>query len=417
MNKGKNDPMMWNVALSMVLGICMIVFQANSQGPKRNRGEGMYQIIGSNTTGTGNIWLNLRATGFIWANKSLDSTNSNASAKPGYFPFLDVASEIGATNYMSFLLQSRLLSYTRDSWFQFGNIAAGIKATMPNNKELRLYGLGLELKYIWNWPGDTFPSVAGYRVGTTGFAPEGYIVDGSNVECKFLYDMDLIKRFSWLPVKIGANAGMRIPFKKAEYVATQFLFDVGILYTDLGFDIFAEYSLEAFNNITKPKSFVNLGHPKTEVAFGENPMYLTLGGRVRYTGGVTLFACIPILLSANSGSAMTSVDKRLLNDARGPGDMFYDEHSRGLTDPFDPWFAKWKIIGEVSIPLFYKQTGSEMMRNFLLLKNRKERQKIDIEERLRHFEAGIDTLKTDQNEKKRRLEEIQKRRDEMDSSE
>jgi hypothetical protein len=405
-----------NVALSIVLGVCMIVFLANGQGPKRNRGEGMYQTLGSNTTGTDNIWLNLRGTGFIWANKSLDSTNQNASEKPGYFPFLDIASEIGATNYASILFESRLLSYTRDNWFQFGNVAAGIKATMPNNKELRLYGLGLELKYIWNYPGDTFPSVAGYRVGTTGFAPEGYIVDGSNLQCKILYDLDLIKRFSWLPVKIGANAGMRIPFKKAEYAATQFLFDVGILYTDLGFDIFAEYSLEAFNNITKPKAFVNLGHPKMEIYFWENPMYLTLGGRVRYANGVTLFASIPILLSANGGSAMTSVDKRLLNDARAPGDKFYDERSRNITDPFDPWFAKWKIVGQVSIPLFYKQTGSEMMRNFLLLKNRKERQQIDVEERLRHFDVKTDTLKTDRSEKKRRLEEIQKRREEMDNS-
>jgi len=409
--------MKWNRTQSIVFGICLIVFQVHGQVPKRNRSEGMYQTMSSNTTGPNNLWLNLRGTGFIWANKSLDSTNANASEKPGYFPFLDIASELGVTNYASFLFESRVLSYTRNNWFQFGNIAAGIKATMPNNKELRLHGFGLEVKYIWNWPGDTFPSVAGYRVGTTGFAPEGYIVDGSNVEWKVLYDMDLIKRYSWLPVKIGANAGMRIPLKKAEYVASQFLFDVGVLYTDIGFDIFAEYSLEAFSNLAKPKAFVNLGHPKTEIAFWENPMYLTLGGRVRYANGVTLFACIPILLSSNSGSAMTNLDKRLLNDARGPGDVFYEEHSRGITDPFDPWFAKWKIIGEVSIPLFYKQTGSEMMRNFLLLKNRKERQKIDVEERLRHFEAGIDTLKTDQNEKKRRLEEIQKRRDEMDSSE
>jgi hypothetical protein len=116
------------------------------------------------------------------------------------------------------------------------------------------------------------------------------------------------------------------------------------------------------------------------------------------------------------GSAMTSTDKRLLNQARGPGDLFYDEHSRGVSDPFDPWFAKWKIVGEVSIPVFYKQTGSEMMRNFLLLKNRNEKQKIDIDERLRRFEAGADSAKADQDDRKKRLEEIQKRRDQMNAT-
>jgi hypothetical protein len=212
------------------------------------------------------------------------------------------------------------------------------------------------------------------------------------------------------------NTGMRIPFKKAQYVVAQYLFSTGVLYTDLGFDFFAEYSLEAFNNVFKPKAIINLGHPKTEIRFSENPMYFTLGGRVRYENGVTLFACVPFLLSANAGSAMTSADRILLNQARSPGDKFYDEHSRGISDPFDPWFAKWKIIGAVSFPLFYKQTGSEMMRNFLLLKNRKEKQKIDIDERLRRFEAGADSLKTNEADRKRRLEEIQKRRDQMNAT-
>jgi hypothetical protein len=406
-----------NVAIAMFLGICTIVVFVFGQGPKRNRSDGMYQTLSSNTTGSGNAWVTLQASGFIWANKSLDSGKTNMSEKPGYFPFGEVASEIGVCNYASILIESRLLSYTRNHWFQFGNIAGGVKLTWPNTKELRFYGFGAEFKYIWNSPWDTFPSLAGYRAGTTGFAPEGYIVDGSNLQCKIIFDMDFLKRLSWLPVKISANSGIRVPLKNEKYVAPQFLFSTGLLYTDLGFDAFVEYSLEAFNNLVNPKPFINLGHPKTEIHFLENPMYCTLGGRVRYMNGVTLFLCVPFLLSTNQGSAMTSLDKKLLNNAREPNDKFFDEHSRGITDPFDPWFAKWKIIGHVSLPLFYKQTGSEMMRNFLLLKNRTEKQKIDIDERLRKFEAESDFLKADEDEKKRRLEEIQKRRDQVDAPE
>jgi hypothetical protein len=90
---------------------------------------------------------------------------------------------------------------------------------------------------------------------------------------------------------------------------------------------------------------------------------------------------------------------------------------RGMTDPFDPWFAKWKIVGELTIPVFYKQTGSEMMRNFLMMKNRTEGQKIDIDERIRKFEARGDSAANDETDRKKRLEEIQKRREQIDKSE
>jgi hypothetical protein len=390
---------------------------ATGQSMKRNRGEGLYQTATSNTTGADNVWLTVRGIGFVWANKSLDTTNSRSAEKPGYFPFGEVSSEVGLTNYASFVFQSRVLSYTWNNWFQFGNVSAGFKLTRPDNKELRFHGLGLELKYIWNSTGIMFPSLAGYRVGATGFAPEGYIVEGSNAEFRVIYDVDFIKRFSSLPLKFSANAGMRKPFKKADYASSQFLFNTGFLYTDLGFDVFAEYSLEAFNNIAGPKPIVGLGHSKTEVHFLENPMYVTLGGRIRYENGVTLFACVPFLLSTNVGSAMTNQDKIVLNHARVPEDPFYEEHQRGLSDPFDPWFAKWKIVGEISIPVFYKQTGAEMMRNFLLLKNRKEKQKIDIDERLRRFETQPDSLKADDADRKRRLEEIRKRREQIDKAE
>jgi hypothetical protein len=399
-----------------MLLLCLFTFYtiATGQSMKRDRGEGLYQTATSNTAGADNVWLTFRGTGFIWANKSLDTTTARAGDKPGYFPFGEVSSEVGLTNYASLLLRSRVLSYTWNNWFQFGNVSAGLKLTRPDNKELRFHGLGLELEYIWNSTGMMFPSLAGYRVGATGFAPEGYIVEGSALEFRVIYDVDFIKRFSSLPLKFSANAGMRKPFKKADYVSSQFLFNTGFLYTDLGFDVFAEYSLEAFNPFAGPKPIVGLGHPKTEVHFLENPMYVALGGRIRYENGVTLFACVPFLLSTNVGSAMTKQDLILLNHASSPGDPFYDEHARGLSDPFDPWFAKWRIVGEISMPVFYKQTGAEMMRNFLLLKNRKEKQKIDIDERLRRFELPPDSLKADDADRKRRLEEIQKRRDQID---
>ena len=145
-------------------------------------------------------------------------------------------------------------------------------------------------------------------------------------------------------------------------------------------------------------------------------MYLTLGGRIRYDNGVVLQACVPFLLSVNYGSAMTPADKKLLNDARSPGALFYAEHMRGMTDPFDPWFAKWKIAASISAPVLYRQTGSEMMRNFLMMKNRANGRTIDIDDRLKTFESGGDSLKTDDADARKRLETIQKRREQVDTA-
>ena len=378
-----------------------------------DRGEGIYQLPSSNTSGLQNIWITLRGTGFLWANKALDTTNANSNQKPGVFPFGEVYSEIGLLQWASLLLESRVFSYTRNGWFQFGNVAAGTKLTIPNNKELRFWGAGVEAKYIWNNTNDTFPSVAGYRIGTTGISPEGYIVDGSNFQIKFVNDFDLLGLYSWLPVKAGISLGTIIPMKKEAYVFDQYLLDIGLSYFGPGYDFFVLYSLAALDNFTEPLIVTNLPPGrKTQIAFSENPMYLTIGGKVRYDNGISISLFIPFLVSQNYGSAMTPEDESALNRSTSPGSIFYDEHQKGLTDPFDPWYAKWKIVAEISFPILYKQTGSEMMRNFLLMKNQDKSKKIDIDEQLR---AGAirDSVAASEQDSRQRIEDIKKRREEI----
>jgi hypothetical protein len=388
---------------------------ALAQGPKRDRDEGMAQFVCSNTTGAGNAWLTLRGIGFMWASKP-DTTMPT-------FPnvFGEVNSEIGLTGYASLLAGSRIMSYTWNKWPQFGNIVIGTKLTLPDNRELRWNGFGLELKYIYNTT-PRFASLGGYRIGGTGFNAEGYIVEGSNFQFKFLYDMDLISKISILPLKFGVNAGIRIPFAKEvsrerTYILEQYLFNAGVMWMGLGYDIFAEYSLESFRNFLRPVRITGLNDPNKpprvmEVYFLENPMYVTLGGRIRYNSGVTLCAFFPLLLSKNVGSSMTKADL-----GKWSAGGFADEKARGIDERFDPWFAKWKIIGELSFPIIYKQTGSEMMRNFLLMKNSGGTKKIDIDEQLKAAGAAADTVKADEQDKKKRLENIKKRREEIQKKE
>jgi hypothetical protein len=147
-----------------------------------------------------------------------------------------------------------------------------------------------------------------------------------------------------------------------------------------------------------------------EVAFMENPMFITPGGRIRYQNGVTLFCCVPLLLSQNVGSDMTMKSENAIHE------NFPLESARGITMGFDPWYTKWKIVAAISFPLIFRQTSAEMIRNFTLLKNQKSATRIDIDERLKAMNSGapIDTVAQEQKDNKRRLDEIKKAREQID---
>jgi hypothetical protein len=142
-------------------------------------------------------------------------------------------------------------------------------------------------------------------------------------------------------------------------------------------------------------------------------MYLILGGNVRYRNGITLSVAAPLLTSVNVESKMSRTDLENLNRQRS--DLFPYEVAHKITNPFDPWFVKWKVVGTVTFPLRYSMTSAEMMRNFLLIKNTKQQNRLDIDDRLRNFERSTTAEPDDDTDK--RLEEIQKRKKEMQKQE
>jgi len=399
---------------------------------RRSRGEGLLYCESANTGGPGSIWAQGTGIGFIWDNVTVlnvdDTANLAISVNPNYRVFLEVKSDVGITDYLSLLLESRLISYPWAGKPQFGTAVGGLKATWPNNKDLRLHGFGVLVKYVHNFV-KNFGSIAGFRSGGTGFAAEGWMVQGPGMEGLLLYDLDLIALNSKLPLKVFCNLGARLPLDPVYIDYSQYLVRAGLAYTGLNVDVFVEYSLDAFFNVKSPfsESFLPkqfqfdewgwLGSKKWEVAFSENPMYIVPGGRYRYDNGFTLFACVPLLVSVNQGSAMTREGLTGLKQNRFP-----EELERGITDPFDPWYAKWKVIAGMSVPLHYRQTAAEMKRTFLLMKNLKKDRKIDIDEKLKGLDAGssgprgAETAPVDEKEDaKKRLEEIRKRREQINT--
>lgn len=395
-----------SVQIILLFGWISLTFCQNSL--IRSRGENWFQCESANTIGSGNLWVRLRTLGFIWDS---DPEKDNA---PSPFAFPEIKAEIGVQDFASVYLESRFLTY---GW-KFGWFASGIKYTFLDNKDIRLHNLGIKIEYQHRFLSNFSSSIAGYHNSEgTGFCPEGFIIRGGNATVLALYDLDLLAKFSWLPLKISTNIGVKFPFSKTYLDYSRYLINCCIAFVGVGADVFVEYSLAGFaRKSTTPKIF-NYYWPGWyneekkskvwEVAFSENPMYISLGGRVRYTNGFVITGVVPLLLSQNAGSAMTDADRSGLKHGKFP-----EETKRGITDPFDPWYPKWKIILQASYPIRYRLTSAEMRRNFLLLKNKKTKKRIDIDKRIIRQEE-----EAQEDDRKRRLEEIKKRREEIEQSE
>jgi hypothetical protein len=239
--------------------------------------------------------------------------------------------------------------------------------------------------------------------------PEGFVSKGHNLETRFIYELDFLPKMSTLPLRLLVNAGTRLPLRADRTDFFQYLFDAAAIYSGNGFDFFVAYSLEAFNNIAGPALLRTDEHKRIALFFPENPMYAIFGGSVRYSNGLSFSVAVPILLSSNVESKMTREDLRNLNQLRQ--DLYPREVRLRIKDPFDPWFVKWKIIGSIEFPLRFKMTSAEMMRNFLILKNRPQDKKIDIDDQLQLFD--IDTDKKEAEDDRKRLEAIRKRKEQI----
>jgi hypothetical protein len=398
----------------LIISMGLVVMVNGQTEMKRNRGETFYRCLSSNTEGSGNIWLDLSAIGHVWDDSPIRLKQAGVQ-RTGFWvsnarAFPEIRLQGGLFDFAMLSLESRPITYAAviPGW-----VSADAKLTWPNNKTLRFMGAGLDLKFQYNTTNGP-PTLGGY----IGFMPEGYVAKGSVFEAKALFDIDFMARTSFLPFRALVNAGIRLPLGPAYAHNYQFLGDVAVVYSAYDFDCFAAYSLEAFDNFAEPKVF-DQGDKKFLVWFQENPMYLIPGGDFRYKNGVTISVALPLLLSANKESKMSVTDLEALhrdspeNRARFPYEM-----SHGIKDPFDPWFVKWKVVASIAIPLRFKLTSAEMMRNFLLLKNTKRQERLDIDNRLRNFEESPSPEPQDESKDlENRLQEIEKRKEELKKEE
>ena len=385
-------------------GIFGMLTLCSAQSLKRVRGEGLYQSVSAVSIGKGTLVAWARGIGFIWDDDPVDV----GAAK--LFPFGEVGAEGAFGDNVSWLVESRIISYPQNKLPQIGYVAGGAKVSLFKHQKPMLHNFGFQLRYIHSLLGG-FPSVAGYRTGGTGFNAEGFNTAGPNLEFKTLYDLDLISSISWLPLKLMANGGINMPLNADFLPYSQYLVSAGVSYCALEFDVFAEYSISAFVNTSfEPKKFAFdwgwNGTKAWEVAWPENQMFFTAGGRLRYDNGVILYFAVPLLLSTNVGSDITVKGVYQIQS------RFPDEAQRGITDSFDPWYAKWKIVGSITFPIMFSQSSAEMVRSFILMKNKGKAKKIDIDEQLKTLDQG--EAAQEKADSQKRLDEIKKKREEIE---
>ncbi len=395
-------------ALACIIVLLFIVPITSQEVFKLSSGEGLAFCDNANTHNRGDIWLSGFGRGFYW---------DNPDGKKGGFPlkiFPSGSLDIGILRYWDASFSTELLSYG----FKIpGNFRVKSKITLPNNNKLRLIGLALSGSYTYNFLKD-YSSIGGYRNIIAGFSPEGIMYSGGSFELRAISDVEFIKWKSFLPLKFYINIGYRSSMQDMPGAVNyngsillpdpkryaQYIFFSGLEYKGLETDFFVEFYAEAFNSIKELQTIVWIGGEKVSkfpYYLSENPMYLTPGMRIKYSNGVMLMAALPILLSKEKGLTSTSVK----NNELTPSDK-----AQGWTDGFSPFYANWKVTAKMSIPLHLTMSNAEMIRRFLLMKNRSKKQTMDIDEAIDKKDKKKNENKTDEEKMK---DDIDKRKQEM----
>ncbi|MEW6041528.1 MAG: hypothetical protein AB1633_08410, partial [Elusimicrobiota bacterium] len=348
--------------------------------------------------------ISVYGNAFIWDNP--DTSSGKPDPLDNFYAFPHVMVRYGIVDFIDLDMVIQGISYKYKSP---GRIDFALKMTIPDREKLKRAGYGLYAKYIYNFV-DAFGSVAGYREGGTGFSPEGILREGGSFVIKGLFDFDFITLYSQLPFKYYLNLGYEFSNNRNFNALDEMLIGSGIEIKFFNTDFYVEYNIKSLKNLFNPqrmeKAFKTGSNQNKifEIYFNENIQYFGIGARMKYDNGMTIQA-----------GALLGTFKECGFES---GALTTSERIRtGLTDGFSPFYADWQIIGRVSIPIIFHMTGSEIYRNYLLLKNRKGTKARDIDELLgkgtSEGKKNVEKKVSKEEDEKKRLEEIEKRRNRL----
>src|SRR5690606_11443685 len=344
---------------------------------------------------------------------------------PPAMPHLEL--NYGLTDYLDLAAGLNAVSYV----FQPGYAYAKAKVTTPDNKSIRLFGFSqtIEARRMLL---DFFPS-NGYRVGSEGFGPEGFMLGNGDAVTSFRLttaaDLEFIRISSYLPLKLYANLGWEGSFsssinednRRRERTSKGGLgipkqdfsmvpLALGLEFKTYNTDFFLEAESQPFARQIPGRLASIVGGReggdwlrfrvvgKTfDIHYKEAPTYLNAGAKLKYGSGLQLQGGISWLLSKDEGPSL------------GPCHRVSNPCREGATDGYSPFHPQWKVFWLIRYPLRFTQPSSELYRAFLLRRYQDKRKKVDLEGTL-----GRPVAEAEEMDAKERKKVLERRRKEAD---
>lgn len=275
---------------------------------KRSRAESVPDLIASNTVGFGDIWLASSA--------ALISRSNGGTALEPY-----QAVGFGLSQNMSIFAGA--VPFEGDIKKLIGRGDAHLKLTLPDNDNLRLFGLAVQGDLVLSTEQDTVSR--GQDSKRPAYAPRAGLT--------VALDADLIKRFRTLPLKVYLNWSM---FDNDRLLVrfSQQSWRGGVEYKGPRHSGFLAFRYGLYKPIVNDPGVKEGGYD--EYLFALMP-----GGRYRILSRFSL-----------TGSALFTVAAKRLPRS----DFYYDRFS-------------FKV--GLEFPLFYRETNTEAIRSMIFLETRK----------------------------------------------
>ncbi len=371
------------------LGFCLIFISMFStlysqvlNFPIRSRNVALVDIISSNTVGRGDLWVSGAMRGFIWDNSG------------ELFIFPSYRLEYGLYEFLQFSVSGDPLYHQ----FLPGNNYLSIKVT-DNNNHLRIAGVGIELSLA-------YPALAkSPNTGFEGFKPEGFIFPSAFFKLKGAFDLDFIKIYSFLPVRLYLNGAFVRAFNRLYNDFDQVEGGVGLEVQSVRTDFFVEFYAKMFDNFFQPRRFeIPIGKKeklhKFEINFKENIFLFSPGFRVNYNRA-QIFGVIQLSLSENVGSSVG-------------GKTDDQDKAKGLSDGYFPFNPNWKIMGGMTIALRFHETQSEVLRTLMMMKSQVLMRKLDIDKKIEVMGTEEKKQLSEEEIRQKKLKELEDKRHQLE---
>ncbi|MFC1584442.1 hypothetical protein ACFL5V_02725 [Fibrobacterota bacterium] len=428
------------IALMSRVGLLVLVLALHGAQAleKRDRWSGLYKVSSSSTIGEGNLFLTLYGRSFLWDNAAAQKLPTMLPHAELGYGLVDFAHISGGFQVMT----------TRPSL-----AFLKLKVTTPNTKNIRLIGIAQSFELYRNLLKE-FKS-NGLRYKNEGFTPDFFLMGNEDLFTFYrlmtCLDFEMIKLFSFLPFKFYLNLGIEGGFgswmgsKRSEamkayeedrgiregdelHIGTTNFTKVPILLgaelktraTDFFFELEAEPFLEHVKNLYRDEAsgdrywvrynIILEGEPPGMRIFDihmlETPIYLNLGGRLKYPNGLSLLGGFSWSLSFDMGGKL--------------GPCSITECREGATDGFSPFLPQWRLFSAIKLPLKFRQTSAELYRTYLLRRNQRSRKVIDIDDNLQGKNgegAGISFDEEELKEERELQKEREKTKNRVDGKE